>query len=95
VSQFNHAGFEKHLCRCKKIQINFKSVSNAGLIVGSLLCFIVVLPQARTFQLDAIKDNFEKTGKCGLQMAGDCFLSLPVTFALQKHNPYTNTINKG
>jgi hypothetical protein len=51
--------------------------------------------QAKNFQLDAIKRNFEKTGKCGLQMAGDCFLSLPVTFALQKHSPYTETINKG
>jgi hypothetical protein len=45
--------------------------------------------------MDAIKRNFEKTGKCGLQMAGDCFLSLPVNFALQKHSPYTETINKG
>ncbi len=51
--------------------------------------------QAKDFQLDAIKRNFEKTGKCGLQMVGDCFLSLPVTFALQKHSPYTETMNKG
>ncbi|XP_046449207.1 ionotropic receptor 93a-like [Daphnia pulex] len=50
---------------------------------------------SRNFQMDAIKRNFEKTGKCGLQMAGDCFLSLPVNFALQKHSPYTETINKG
>ncbi|XP_046641263.1 ionotropic receptor 93a-like [Daphnia pulicaria] len=51
--------------------------------------------EARSYQLGIIKDNFEKTGKCGLQLAGDCFLSLPVTFALQKRSPYTETINRG
>jgi hypothetical protein len=45
--------------------------------------------------LDAINFDFKKTGKCGLQLAGDCFLSFPITFALPKGSRYTDTMNKG
>jgi ionotropic glutamate receptor len=62
---------------------------------AEVVFFFNVKLQARSYQLGIIKDNFDKTGKCGLQLAGDCFLSLPVTFALQKRSPYTETINRG
>jgi hypothetical protein len=45
--------------------------------------------------LDAIRENFEKTGKCSLQIARDRYLTLFVVMALQKKSPYTNTINIG
>lgn len=51
--------------------------------------------QARSQQLDAIKDNYEKTGKCGLQLAKECFMSTTAGMALQKHSRYTDTINMG
>lgn len=53
--------------------------------------------QARSQQLDAIKDNYEKTGKCGLQLAKKCFMSTTAAagIALQKHSRYTDTINMG
>ncbi len=89
VPQSNHAGIEKHLCRSRKI--TFLISKN---IYPPVFFFNVKL-QARSYQLGIIKDNFDKTGKCGLQLAGDCFLSLPVTFALQKRSPYTETINRG
>ncbi len=51
--------------------------------------------QARSGQLDAIKDNYEKTGKCGLQLAKECFMSTSAGMVLKKHSRYTDTINTG
>ena len=47
------------------------------------------------FQMDVIKENFEKTRKCNLQLASNSFLNLGTSFALQKNSLYTNTINQG
>ncbi|XP_032789947.2 LOW QUALITY PROTEIN: glutamate receptor ionotropic, kainate 2 [Daphnia magna] len=46
------------------------------------------------YQLDAIKQDFEKTGKCNFQLARDSYSTLPVAMALPKHSPYTNPISK-
>lgn len=54
-----------------------------------------VFANARSFQLDAIRENFEQTGKCGLELARDCFMGIPVTLALPKHSPYTDAVNLG
>lgn len=47
------------------------------------------------YQLDAIKEDFQKTGKCNLQLAGDTYSSLLVAMVLPKRSPYTDPINKG
>jgi len=45
--------------------------------------------------MDAIRENFEKTGKCNLQIARDSYLTLFAVMALQKNSPYTDSINIG
>jgi hypothetical protein len=45
--------------------------------------------------LDAIRENFEKTGKCSLQIARDRYLTIFAVMALQKDSPYTDAINLG
>lgn len=59
-------------------------------LIKKLLFFTQGLP----YQLDAIKQDFEKTGKCNFQLARDSFSTLPVAMALPKHSPYTNPISK-
>ena len=45
--------------------------------------------------MDAIRENFEKTGKCNLQIARDAYLSVSAVMALQKKSPYTDSISQG
>nr|CAH0101816.1 unnamed protein product [Daphnia galeata] len=54
-----------------------------------------VFIDAEAYQKDAIKDNFEKTGKCNLQMARDSYMTVYAVMALQKNSPYTNSVNLG
>ncbi|KAI9563542.1 hypothetical protein GHT06_011005 [Daphnia sinensis] len=54
-----------------------------------------VFANARSFQVDAVRENFEKTGKCGIELARDCFLVGPAALVLQKHSPYTDAISMG
>nr|CAH0101813.1 unnamed protein product [Daphnia galeata] len=54
-----------------------------------------VFIDAEAYQKDAIKENFEKTGQCNLQMARDSYMTVYAVMALQKNSPYTNSINKG
>ncbi|EFX82331.1 hypothetical protein DAPPUDRAFT_101737 [Daphnia pulex] len=56
---------------------------------------IDTLLSAATYHLDSIKANFDKTGKCNLQLAKNYFYSLVSTFALRKHSTYTQSISKG
>ncbi|EFX87002.1 hypothetical protein DAPPUDRAFT_312491 [Daphnia pulex] len=45
--------------------------------------------------MDAIREDFKKTGKCRLQLARDGFSNALVSFALPKNSKFTNTISKG
>ncbi len=45
--------------------------------------------------MDAIRENFEKTGKCSLQIARESYLTIFAVMALKKNSPYTNAINLG
>ncbi len=49
----------------------------------------------KNYVKDAIKADFEKTGKCNLQMAKEGFMTSFATLALQKNSPYTKSINQG
>lgn len=51
--------------------------------------------QAEVYQWDAVKADFEETGKCNLQLAKDTYATLIVVMALPKNSPYTNSISKG
>ncbi len=55
----------------------------------------ILLSKGNPYQLDAIKEAFEKTGKCTSQLAKEAFLGVNVCMALPKNSPYTKTINKG
>ncbi|EFX82126.1 hypothetical protein DAPPUDRAFT_241224 [Daphnia pulex] len=50
---------------------------------------------AEAYQRDAIRENFEKTGKCSLLIARDSYLTIFAVMALQKNSPYTDAINLG
>ncbi|EFX82122.1 hypothetical protein DAPPUDRAFT_241220 [Daphnia pulex] len=84
-----------------KIKKNLNSTPNSRCnLVSECISWVTpgsrkVFADARSQQLDAIKDNYEKTGKCGLQLAKECFMSTTVGMALQKHSRYTDTINMG
>ncbi len=54
-----------------------------------------LLAQASAYQLDAIREDFKKTGKCNLQMAREGFAFAMISFALPKKRQYTKTISKG
>jgi ionotropic glutamate receptor len=45
--------------------------------------------------MDAIREDFKKTGKCRLQLARDGFSNALVSFALPKNSKFTKTISKG
>ncbi|EFX82115.1 hypothetical protein DAPPUDRAFT_241203 [Daphnia pulex] len=51
--------------------------------------------RASSFAKDAIKVEFNRTGKCNLQFATEGFATIVSTFALPKQSPYTKTINQG
>ena len=51
--------------------------------------------QARAYQLDAIKERYEATGRCELQLGKDNFMNLIACSALQKNSPYTAAITQG
>ncbi|KAI9559660.1 hypothetical protein GHT06_013665 [Daphnia sinensis] len=50
---------------------------------------------ANIYHLDAIREDFQRTKKCNLQLARDGFISILTTFALPKGSPYTKTISQG
>ncbi|XP_057365455.2 glutamate receptor ionotropic, delta-1-like [Daphnia carinata] len=58
---------------------------------GSRKVFI----DANIYHLDAIREDFQRTKKCNLQLARDGFISIITTFALPKGSPYTKTISQG
>lgn len=53
------------------------------------------LLQGKPYVLDAIKERYEKTGKCELQLSNEGLYNYIVVFALPKYSPYTPFINKG
>nr|CAH0101879.1 unnamed protein product [Daphnia galeata] len=65
-------------------------------------CISAVTPESRNvyvdpvnFLKDVIKEDFNKTGKCNLQLAKEGFMPTATSFALPKNSPYTKTINRG
>ncbi|XP_046449165.1 ionotropic receptor 93a-like [Daphnia pulex] len=54
-----------------------------------------VFIDAAIYHLDSIKADFEKTGKCNLQLAKNYFYNVIPTFALRKNSPYTQSISQG
>ncbi len=51
--------------------------------------------QAKSYQMNALKEVFKKTGKCSMQLAKDIFLGFHVTLALPKNSFYTKTVSQG
>ncbi len=45
--------------------------------------------------MDAIRENFEQTHKCNLQLARGTFFPHNAVFGLQKGSRYTSTMTKG
>lgn len=45
--------------------------------------------------MDAIKQRFEKTGKCDMQLLQDHFWTVPTVIGLKLNSPFTSTISKG
>ncbi|XP_059352708.1 glutamate receptor ionotropic, kainate 2-like isoform X1 [Daphnia carinata] len=85
----------------EKIRIRVNSFPDSRCVLVSD-CIKFISPGSRNvfvdgapYQLDAIKEDFEKTGKCNLQLARNSYSTLPLAMALPKHSPYTNPISKG
>ena len=55
----------------------------------------IFLIQAKSYLLDEIKKDFEKTGKCGLTLAKEAFFGVNVCIVLPKNSPYTKTVSQG
>ena len=51
--------------------------------------------QAKSYQEQAISENFNRTGKCNYQLANDNFINSYGCFALPKNSPHTQTISRG
>ena len=51
--------------------------------------------KATTNLKNCIKERFQQTGKCEVEIVGSDLLSVPTSFGLQKHSPYTSSISKG
>ncbi len=47
------------------------------------------------FLLNAMIDDLRLTGKCNLELGKEEIFQLRPAWAMQKHNPYTDTINIG
>ncbi|XP_046642731.1 ionotropic receptor 21a-like [Daphnia pulicaria] len=65
-------------------------------------CINMVIPGSRNvfvdasiYLQDAIRDGFQKTGKCNLQIAKGTFMPVFSTFALPKNSPHTKSIDQG
>ena len=43
----------------------------------------------------AIADDYNRTGKCSVEIAQENYMELQLTWAMRKNNPYTDYINKG
>ncbi|XP_057376733.2 glutamate receptor ionotropic, delta-1-like isoform X2 [Daphnia carinata] len=85
----------------EKIRNRINSVEYSRCVLISD-CIKLITPGSRNvfvdgypYQLDAIKEDFAKTGKCNLQLARDTYMSLLITMVLPKHSPYTDAISKG
>ncbi|XP_046448237.1 uncharacterized protein LOC124197028 isoform X2 [Daphnia pulex] len=50
---------------------------------------------AGVYQMDAIKEDYEKTGQCNFQLAKEDFNHFFASMSLPKNSRYTDTINKG
>ncbi|XP_046448343.1 ionotropic receptor 93a-like isoform X2 [Daphnia pulex] len=84
-----------------KLGNKLKSFPNSGRCVLSE-CASQITPGSRNvfahavnYLKDVIKEDFEKSGKCNLQIAKEGFMPIRVSFALQHNSPYTKSINKG
>ncbi|XP_046641006.1 ionotropic receptor 93a-like [Daphnia pulicaria] len=54
-----------------------------------------VFADAGVYQMDAIKEDYEKTGQCNFQLAKEDFNHFFASMSLPKNSRYTDTINKG
>ena len=109
VHSYDYTGINQCFCRCiEKITftlsesvIELALLKQTGFVFDGLISLVyktiyfVLFIQGRPYQIEAITENFKRTGKCNLQLAREDFFSIFVTFALQKNSPYTKTVSQG
>jgi len=44
--------------------------------------------------MKAMKEDFESTGKCNLEMGKENYIQIQFSWAMQKQSPYRDPINK-
>ena len=74
------------------IDVKYSQISKNNINSIEFIDFVI---KGRTLLNDAVKERFDKTGKCDVQIVDYGLMYIINCVALQKNSPYTSTITKG